>query len=443
MEEYRAPQNRDEPDLLPEELLRAINRERGGGLPEDPLAEAGAYRPVQPFPQERVYIPEPMAEPEEEPAYEPEPEPRQPAIRAYNNDFADKGMQNVRRKPTQAQKAAQAQLLREARMARQLREEQEARRRQLEQQTEAEFEEPVQPRRRKRRGCGCLLWLLIVLALLATLAFGAVKLLGRLPAANGTDRRSGISSVLLAGVDADGLRTDTLMLVSVDREEKTYNILSIPRDTLTFGDYPVPKINGAYGWYGCGEAGMDALMDLIEENIGFRPDKYVLVDFTSVTELVDLMGGIECEVPMEMEVEGVKLQQGVQKLNGEQVLAVLRFRSGYAMADLQRVEVQRSVIAAAMDQWLSPRNLPKLQEAAECIEEKTMTDLTVFQMAALALEVRECQAGGNYTLPGEAKMIGDGSYYVLDPAAVCGMINTYFSPYEEDITPEDLYIKVG
>lgn len=443
MEEYRAPQNREEPELLPEELLRAINRERGGNLPEDPLAEAGAYRPAQPFPQEQVYIPEPVIPPEPQEAYEPEPEPRQPAIRAYNNDFADKGMQKVRRKPTQAQKAAQAQLLKEARMARQLREEQEARRRQLEQQTEQEWEEPVQPRRRKRRGCGCFLWLLIILALLAAMAFGAVKLLGRLPAAGGADRRSGVSSVLLAGVDADGLRTDTLMVVSVDREEKTYNILSIPRDTLTFGEYPVPKINGAYGWYGCGEDGMDALMDLIEDSIGFRPDKYVLVDFSSVTELVDLMGGIECEVPMDLEVEGVRLQQGLQKLDGEEVLAVLRFRSGYAMADLQRVEVQRSVISAAMEQWLSLRNLPKLREAAACIEEKTMTDLTAFQMVALAMELRDCQAGGNYTLPGEAKMIGDGSYYVLDPERVAELINEHFNPYERDITVEDLHIKVG
>jgi len=443
MEEYRAPQNREEPELLPEELLRAINRERGGGLPEDPLAEAGAYRPAQPFPQEQVWIPEPTTAPEPEPLYEPEPEPLQPVIRAYNNDFADRGMQNVRRKQTQAQKAAQAQLLREARMARQLREEQEARRRQLEQQAEAEFEEPAQPRRRKRRGCGCFLWLLIVLALLAVLAFGAVKLLGRLPAANGADRRSDVHSVLLAGVDADGLRTDTLMLVSIDQTEKTYNILSIPRDTLTFGDYPVPKINGAYGWYGCGEDGMDALMDLIEENIGFRPDKYVLVDFSSVTELVDLMGGIECEVPMEMEVEGVRLQQGLQKLNGEEVLAVLRFRAGYAMADLQRVEVQRSVISAAVDQWLSLRNFSKLKEAAACIRENTVTDLTVFQMASLSLQLRQCRAGGNFTLPGEARMIGDGSYYVLDPERVAELMNEHFNPYERDITVEDLHIKVG
>lgn len=41
------------------------------------------------------------------------------------------------------------------------------------------------------------------------------------------------------------------------------------------------------------------------------------------------------------------------------------------------------------------------------------------------------------------QMIGDGSYYVLDPAAVADLVNQYFNPYEENITVEDLYIKVG
>ena len=441
MEDYRAQRNREEPDLLPPELLRAINRERVGGLPDDPLAEAGVYRQNQPFPQERIYIPEPEEAPE--PEYVDEPEPHQPTIRAYNNDFADKGMQNVRRKQTQAQKAAQAQLLREARMARQLREEQEAYRRQLELQAEPETGEPVRERRKKRRGCGCFLWLLIVLALLAALAFGAVKVLGRISHTKQEIQKSSVSSVLLAGVDADGLRTDTLMLLSVDREKKVYNILSIPRDTLTWGDYPVPKINGAYGWYGCGEAGIEALLDLVEDSIGFRPDKYVLVDFSTVTELVDLMGGIECEVPMDLEVEGISLSKGMQKLSGEQVLAVLRFRSGYAMADLQRVEVQRQVIAAAKEQWLSLRSMPLWKEAAACISETTQTDLTGLNMAALALDLAGCEPGTTATLPGEAKMIGDGSYYVLDPERVAALINEHFNPYERDITVEDLHIKVG
>lgn len=445
MGEYRHTGAGREPELLPEELRRMTGTELGTEqLPEDPLAEAGAYRQGHPFPQEQLRIPVREPEAPQEAVCAEEPEPPQPSIRAYNNDFADKGMQHTRRKQTQAQRAAQAQLLREARLERQLREEQEAQlqRELLRQEADGEETEP-EPPRRKRRGCGCLIWLILVMALLAALAFGAVRLLGRLPAPAAQERRSGVSTVLLAGVDADGLRTDTLMLVDIDREENRYHILSIPRDTLTWGDYNVPKINGAYGFYGCGEAGMDALLALVEDCVGFRPDRYLLLDFRAVSELVDIMGGIECEVPMDMEVEGVTLRQGLQRLDGRQTLALLRFRSGYAMADLQRVEVQRQVISAAMEQWISLKSLPRLQEAVSCVTEHMLTDLTVLHMASLALDLRGCEAGETVTLPGEAKMIGGGSYYVLDPEQVAAVINAYFNPYERDITVEDLHIKVG
>ena len=49
----------------------------------------------------------------------------------------------------------------------------------------------------------------------------------------------------------------------------------------------------------------------------------------------------------------IHLKAGEQHLNGEEALQVMRFRSGYAMADLERVNVQRNFVQAAMDQWLN------------------------------------------------------------------------------------------
>jgi len=446
MEQYRHPRKDDDLDVLLKDLHQMIGSDGADDdLPEDPLAEIGAYREPPQRWQTDVHTSaerEVRREPMPEPIYVDEPEPAEqtPTIRVYNNDFADKGMQHIRRKPTQAQKAAQAQLLREARMAQQLRE---AQQRQSERLAELPDEEEEFRPRKKRRGCGCGLILILVLLLLAVLTMGAVKFLGRSSGSRTQGRKPEISNVLVAGVDADGLRTDTLMLVSIDQKEKKYHILSIPRDTLTYGEYAVPKINGAYGWYGCGEAGMEAVLDLVEDCIGFRPDHYVLVDFNAVSQFADLMGGIECDVPMDMEVEGVFIPEGRQQLNGEQVLTILRFRSGYAMADLQRVEVQRQVIAAAMDQWLSLRSLPKLPDAIDCLRENMMTDMNIWNLAALALDLRGCSAGMTETLPGEAKMIGDGSYYVLDPAKVAELINAHFNPFTKEITVEDLHIKVG
>lgn len=300
------------------------------------------------------------------------------------------------------------------------------------------------PKRKKRRGCGCLIWALVILALLAGLAYGALWLFGRLDGDDGVrTRKDGVSTVLIAGTDDSGLRTDTLMLVTVDEKEKTYNVLSIPRDTLTYASYSVPKINGAYGYYGGGETGMEALLDLVEDCVGFQPDGYVLIDWGGFEELVDIMGGIEFEVPMDMELDGVTLTAGTQHLDGRQALTVARFRAGYSLADLQRVEVQRQLIAAAVDQWLTIPNLLKVPDAVSCIQNSTVTNLNLLNILWLARDLKTCSSGVNETLPGTAQMIGDGSYYVLDPAAVADLVNQYFNPYEENITVEDLYIKVG
>ena len=137
------------------------------------------------------------------------------------------------------------------------------------------------------------------------------------------------------------------------------------------------------------------------------------------------------------------LKAGIQHLDGAEALTVARFRKGYALADLQRIEVQRQLVSAAIDQWLSPKSLLKIPEVIACVNENMETDLHILNLLWLARDLKVCAAGVNETLPGSAQMIGDGSYYVLDPAAVAGMVNESFSPFEEDITPEDLYIKVG
>ena len=299
------------------------------------------------------------------------------------------------------------------------------------------------PRRKKKRGRGCLTFL-IVLILLAGLLFAGLWFFGRLRGNDGTrTRRSGVSTVLIAGTDDGGLRTDTLMLVTIDEKAKTYNVLSIPRDTLTNAPYSVPKINGAYGYYGCGEEGMAALIDLIEDCVGFRPDGYVLIDWNGFEELVDVMGGIDFEVPMDMDLDGVTLTAGMQHLGGREALTVARFRAGYSLADLQRVQVQRQLINAALDQWITIPNILKIPSAISCVQKNTLTDLNVLNILWLARDLKVCSAGVNETLPGSAQMIGDGSYYVLDPQAVADTINANFNPYEENITTDDLYIKVG
>ena len=164
-------------------------------------------------------------------------------------------------------------------------------------------------------------------------------------------RKPGTSTILVAGTDEGGYRTDSMMLANVDRTEKTISLVSIPRDTLIYCEYSVPKINSAYGWAGGGEQGMQELLLRVSEIIGFTPDGYIVVDLSIFRQLVDLMGGVTFDVPVDMHYSDptqdlhIDLQAGKQHLNGQQAMQVARFRSGYATADLGRIEVQRALVS--------------------------------------------------------------------------------------------------
>jgi len=163
-------------------------------------------------------------------------------------------------------------------------------------------EEPMKKHKtkKKRRGFGSV----IILVSLCLIAFGLYQFLAKQPMAEDIGlgaRREGVSSILIAGTDVGGTRTDTIMLLTVDKPEKTMSLVSIPRDTLVSGNYSLPKINGCYGWSGGGVAGMEELMLRVSESIGFMPDGYALVELDGFVSLVDIMGGIQFDVPVDMQ----------------------------------------------------------------------------------------------------------------------------------------------
>src|SRR5690606_34572192 len=139
---------------------------------------------------------------------------------------------------------------------------------------------------------------------------------------------------LLLGVDTNdgsksGSRTDNMMLFKVDKKTSKISVLSIPRDTRTRirGRAQEEKINHAHA-YGGPELSVKAVKDLL----GIELEYYVKVDFQIVKEFVDLIGGVEVDVPMD--IKGTNIKKGVQVLNGEQAMEFLRFRKGYIDQDL-------------------------------------------------------------------------------------------------------------
>lgn len=303
---------------------------------------------------------------------------------------------------------------------------------------------PSEKPRRKRRFLKFLLKLLLLLLILAILAGAALHFFSREPMYRTEGRKDDCCTILLVGVDSESDSTDTIMLLQVDRVNRRVNIMSIPRDTKVNSSYTPHKINAAYAANGGGEAGMEALTDYVADCVGFRPDGYILVDLDVFIDLVDLFGGVEFDVPLDMYYDDpaqalhIAIPAGLQELDGERAMGLVRFRSGYENADIGRVSVQRDFLKAAFDQWATPCNLIKLPAALWRVTKNCTTDLSVTELYWLAESAVVC---------GTESMYSTVMPFYFNDVYVCvdldqdyiDRINAYFNPYRAPVTRDDFH----
>lgn len=255
-------------------------------------------------------------------------------------------------------------------------------------------------------------------------------------------------NILILGTDGDGTRTDTIMIARLDSSQHTVALMSVPRDTLVSGDYAVPKINSVYAANGEGEKGILALEDTLEQILGFRVDAYLLVDLSAFCQMVDLVGGVDFDVPQDMHYEDptqdlyIDLQEGQQHLDGDKAMQLVRFRS-YPEADIERTRVQQSFCKALAKKCLSISSIAKINEFSNIFFEKIKTDMTVGNLVYLGVQLLDCDFDQmqSFTLEGDGVTINDGAYYQLRAQSVLDVVNGYFNPYETEIKLEDLQIR--
>jgi LCP family protein required for cell wall assembly len=219
--------------------------------------------------------------------------------------------------------------------------------------------------------------------------------------------------VLVLGSDArEGdtvSRSDTIMLCRLDPENNRVSILSIPRDTkVELRNYGTQKINAAMA-YG-GPAGA---VDAISSFAGVEISHVVLLDFEGFMGIVDRLGGVTVDVPLQTSYGGIELQPGLQTLNAEQALTFVRSRN-YPSGDFQRVANQRTFLKAVAKQIVQApiTDMPGLVSGlADCMN----TDLKSAQLIDIALNFRGMNTNADmYTgqVPSTTANI-DGVSYVL------------------------------
>ena len=253
--------------------------------------------------------------------------------------------------------------------------------------------------------------------------------------------QTGVYNILICGTDDDGYRTDTIIVAHLDEETHDVALMSVPRDTVVLtGNGGIMKINSVYA--GGGADGMARLSKRLGAMLGFELDGYVLVNLEAFRETVDLVGGVEFDVPQDMYYQDptqnlhIDLKAGKQLLDGEKAMELVRFRKGYASQDIQRTKVQQEFLRALAKKVLSVSSLTKLKEFADVFSTYVTTDLTVGNMLYFAKALMQCDfdAMKTYTLEGEGAMINGGSYYPLYAGKLVQVVNESFNPYDAPVT---------
>ena len=257
------------------------------------------------------------------------------------------------------------------------------------------------------------------------------------------ERKGGFYTILLSGLDDDNGGSDTNILMAVDTVNGYVYGASIPRDSKAIIGGKAHKINYAYN-----KGGTKLLADTISEQLGIPVDYTVSVDLKGFTALVDAIGGVDFEVPINMDyddpIQGLSIhfKKGMQHLSGADALRVVRFRhnndgTGYGSEDLGRMQTQQKFLKAVAKKMLSFENLiSNPRKYAEIFGQYVDTDLSVtdlawFGMQVLGMGVDKIDFS---TLPNEWKS----PYIYLDPDETLALVNTYLNPYVEDRTAEDL-----
>ena len=253
------------------------------------------------------------------------------------------------------------------------------------------------------------------------------------------ERKPDFYTILVSGVDDHNGGSDTNILVAVDVANDSIYGVSIPRDTKAIINGEAHKINYAYN------AGGTALMaETISDQLGIPVDYTVQVDLQGFVALVDAIGGVTFDVPVDMHYEDpyqnlyIHIDKGVQTLNGENAMKVVRFRSGYASQDLGRMQTQQAFLKAAAKQTLTTSNLNKIDDFVKIFQSYVETDLTLGNLAWLGKEAiaMGSDAVSFSTLPNEWKS----PYIYLNQEETLTLINQHLNPYVEDRVAEDLNI---
>ena len=295
-----------------------------------------------------------------------------------------------------------------------------------------------------------LLAVLCVISIYSGIQFGKISHMTSLGAAEqslDTPSAEGKFNVLLTGVDEEGVRADTIMIFSVDNVNKTAKVLSIPRDTrITLNTGKTIKINSCLGFKSREKFLIETIKTITKMPIHY----YCEINFDGFIEIIDILGGVDFNVPHDMDYDDpvqnlhIHLKAGQQHLDGQAAHDFVRFRHNnkgageyapgeYAKGDIGRIDAQQKFLKELFRQKMQPQYWLKAPELINAAYSSVKTNFTINSALDFASILKSANTSTleSFILPGDGKYIGNVSYYIYNPTETKELILAEFG-YPED-----------
>lgn len=241
-------------------------------------------------------------------------------------------------------------------------------------------------------------------------------------------------TLLFAGLDEAGENTDVLMLVSIDPACGHLSLLQIPRDTYCRVQGRDGKLNEIYASARfAGKTEAEAL-SLLKAEIGrifsFQADGAIAVRSHAIAAAADALGGVTVTIPEAIEIEGRVYEKGEHTLSGAQAEAFVRYREGYLMGDLGRVDAQKLFLSGLLRRLRESSRPAQLIKMLFSMKGDVVTDLSLSRALSIGLWAHarlHSLKAAFITLPGEALLYGGHWYYIANRACTEAVLRSYFS----------------
>lgn len=271
-------------------------------------------------------------------------------------------------------------------------------------------------------------------------------------AASGTlKRKEGVYNFLLLGSDKGGGNADTIIVVSYDTKEQKMGVLSIPRDTMVDRDWSRNgKINAALG-----HGGPELLAEEVTKTLGVPIDYYFHINLQGFVALVDELGGVDVDIPVDMNYDDpyqnlhIHFKKGPQHLDGQGAMEAVRYRHdnktsvNAQYSDLDRTKLQQQVLTGLANKVISWNSIPKIQSFLNLFNtyvktDMGMKDMLYFATQGVKLDTKNAVSSATLEGRGDAYYRASAWCMELDQESTVKLVNQLVNPYTRDLTLKDM-----